>query len=675
MYYGSQFNMIVPEMRQLRKQVDMLGGGIRNPVSLHVFAGENNLLETWNIRLTPHDQKNAMRHPTYSMSKTLLELSIFLRSLQSLVGVLPATIRSNRHQGESYNITLSKPGKKSFRDDAVVVKYQFKSLHSILGVFEVEVLYRKNVMNEQNPIHAIDEVSNVSISNNIDGDKNQNKLANTVVNNNYIPGPTTLTRVKSDPRQIPTNISRNSPNSSLSNNNRDILGNMRDIQDFDKNNNSPIYPSSYAEGTSRQRRFGSFGDGVTAAFSVGTPPLHPSSLGSNYGNRSNSTMMTMSNNTRSSYNNNSGNNGLSNSSNLTQLSPCSVTPPAFAPGSFKSSMSSSPFNISPNITGSSPPFSGIYMANRNNSKRTGSRDIGVDSITPIGVKNIKPTPSPPTYSYFTSPYASFVSGNDNTKNLKDDGSLSTSNDANDDSSASGSTTNNGTMSLHSPWGNSLGIVAKRAGKECQYGGIDTTWIRDEHDVIRDIVKLEDIATSSIFFKIDDKKNKKSKKNKKKSAGEKAKDEDHITTDNDKNVDAKNKDDTSGDGEKDGGIHSNNGSETNVATENEVVEDDNNDNAGENKPEKEETTQQPGIIEDKDAAFGWYDDCDAATLFSTIDDKYTPTSLDVLNAILKNPRKILNKNSKPIKLVIESATAIVEEAKGRLQQQQNETTIT
>jgi hypothetical protein len=656
-------------MRQLRKQVDMLGGGIRHPVSLHVFAGENNLLETWNIRLTPHDQKHAMRNPTYSMSKTLLELSIFLRSLQSLVGILPATIRSNRRQGESYNITLSKPGKKSFREDAMVVKYQFKSLHSILGVFEVEVLYRKNVMNEENPIHAMDEVSNLSLSNNMDGGGNRNDLTKAVVNNNYIPGPTTLTRVKSDPRQIPTNISRSSPNSSLSNNNRDILGNMRDIRDFDKNN-SPVYPSSYAEGTGRQRRFGSFGDGVTAAFSVGTPPLHPSSLGSNYGNRSNITLMAMSNNARGSYNNNSGNNSLSNSSNLTQFSPCSVTPPAFAPGSFKSSMPSSPFNIPPNITGSSPPFAGIYMANRNNSKRGGSRDNGVDSITPIGIKNIKPTPSPPTYSYFTSPYASFMTSDHNAKNAKDGGNVSANNNANSGSTESGSTTNIGDMSLHSPWGNSLGVVAKRAGKECQYAGIDTTWIRDEDDAIRAIVELEDIATSSLFFKVD-KKKKKKKKKKKNSAGEKAEDDPRstVTTEDDRN----NNGDTNDDEEKDGDMHSSNGSNTSATNENEVVDNNNNDNASENKVKKEEVPQQSDIDEDEDAAFGWYDECDAATLFSTIDDKYTPTSLDVLNTILKNPGKILNKNLKPIKLVMENATAIVEEAKGRLQHQQKETT--
>ena len=139
-------------MKQLRKQVDMLGGGLRSPIALHVFAGENNLPETWNVRLTQHTETPSSKNPTYSMSKTLLELSIFLRSLQSLVGVLPASIRSNRNHGESYNIILSKAGKKTFKQDAEIMKYQFKSLNSILGAFEVEVVYRKNAVEYQQQI-------------------------------------------------------------------------------------------------------------------------------------------------------------------------------------------------------------------------------------------------------------------------------------------------------------------------------------------------------------------------------------------------------------------------------------------------------------------------------------------------------------------------------------------
>ena len=69
-------------MRQLRKQVDVLGGGIRQPVSLHVFAGEDNLLETWNVRLTQHDQATAMKNPTYNMSKTLLEKKVAIKKKQ-----------------------------------------------------------------------------------------------------------------------------------------------------------------------------------------------------------------------------------------------------------------------------------------------------------------------------------------------------------------------------------------------------------------------------------------------------------------------------------------------------------------------------------------------------------------------------------------------------------------
>jgi hypothetical protein len=239
-------------MKQLRKQVDMLGGGLRSPIALHVFAGENNLLETWNVRLTQHTETPSSKNPTYSMSKTLLELSIFLRSLQSLVGVLPASIRSNRNHGESYNIILSKAGKKTFKQDAEIMKYQFKSLNSILGAFEVEVVYRKNAVEYQQQIMQSTHGSSPSLKSGPMENKADNATKHTTV-----PGPVRLTRVSSNPREIPQN-NRSTPGS---------MGvadpAMNYQQAFVRSNEinqSPVYSSSYAEGTTRQRRFGSFGE-------------------------------------------------------------------------------------------------------------------------------------------------------------------------------------------------------------------------------------------------------------------------------------------------------------------------------------------------------------------------------------------------------------------------------
>ena len=251
MFLLAKFNLVVPEMKQLRKQVDMLGGGLRSPIALHVFAGENNLLETWNVRLTQHTETTSSKNPTYSMSKTLLELSIFLRSLQSLVGVLPASIRSNRNHGESYNIILSKAGKKTFKQDAEIMKYQFKSLNSILGAFEVEVVYRKNAMEyQQQIIQSTDESSQSLKSGSI---KNKVQCSKDTT----VPGPVRLTRVSSNPREIPQNNRNTSGSMGVAdpamNYQQAFVGN-------NEINQSPVYPSSYAEGTTRQRRFGSFGE-------------------------------------------------------------------------------------------------------------------------------------------------------------------------------------------------------------------------------------------------------------------------------------------------------------------------------------------------------------------------------------------------------------------------------
>ena len=250
MLYRAQFNLVVPEMKQLRKQVDMLGGGLRSPIALHVFAGENNLLETWNVRMTQHSETPTSKNPTYSMSKTLLELSIFLRSVQSLVGVLPASIRSNRNRGESYNIILSKAGKRTFKQGAEVTKYKFKSLNCILGAFEVEVVYRKNIMEYQQQIIESTEGSPSPLKSGLRKNKIQTKGAT-------VPGPVRLTRVSSNPREIPQ--SNRSTSGSM-----DGMDPAMNYQQAFRGNNeinqSPVYSSSYAEGSARQRRFGSFGD-------------------------------------------------------------------------------------------------------------------------------------------------------------------------------------------------------------------------------------------------------------------------------------------------------------------------------------------------------------------------------------------------------------------------------
>ena len=233
----------------------------------------------------------------------------------------------------------------------------------------------------------------------------------------------------------------------------------------------------------------------SGAFSVGTPPLHPSSLGTSHGHRG-AAMMNVRGGMTSQSNNNTL--GFSN----TQFSPGSATPPAFAPGSFKS-QASSPFmsNLSSNITGSSPPFQAMLQ----NSKG-GENEYNGQGGTPIGIKTIKPTPSPPMNSYFTSPYASFLSGNYGStsqpaKDVKDDKTDSLSHKNSDQSSA----LNMAEATLHSPWGMSLGIVAKRAGKECRYGAIDTTWVSEDRYSWRQVPRDDFESDSGLFYKIKKKK--------------------------------------------------------------------------------------------------------------------------------------------------------------------------
>ena len=355
-----------------------------------------------------------------------------------------------------------------------------------------------------------------------------------------------------------------------------------------------------------------------------------------------------------------GNNRSRSNSNITQFSPGSATPPAFASGSFKSGVSQSPFNNT-TITGSSPPFSGMYMANRINKKG------GATSVTPVGIKTIKPTPSPPTYSYFTSPYASFMSGNNSTNNMTSSNNLkvgtssgsstntshnnNNSNNNNNDNSQSDNRNQNsnnpniGEMSLHSPWGTTLGVVAKRAGKECQYGAIDTTWIAGSS--VFDLIS-EDLenTSSSTFVKVDEN----GKRVKKKKDKEKKKDANNINSSSSSDS-----------------IDNQNKSNSNVDITNSNIRSDtmnNNDDDDDNDNNKEAEVEEEVDIDV--AAFAWYDNGDDV-FFADDENKVIPTSLDTLNLILKDPRDISITDMKPIKQVIENATGIVENAKRRLQE--------
>ena len=294
---------------------------------------------------------------------------------------------------------------------------------------------------------------------------------------------------------------------------------------------------------------------------------------------------------------NNNNLGFSN----TQFSPGSATPPAFAPGSYKS-QTSSPFmsNLSSNITGSSPPFQAMLQ----HSKSGENEHHGQDG-TPIGIKTIKPTPSPPMNSYFTSPYASFMSDNYGStskpaKYIKEDETNSSSHNTDQSSSL-----NMSEAALHSPWGISLGIVAKRAGKECRYGAIDTTWISKDRYSWRQVPKDDFEADSGMFYKI---KKKKYEKENDTSCSDAAKSESEPS---------------------------------NVS-----------------KPKK----TGDGVLskDEDDLSYGWYDD---PLVF--FDDGEAGSSLDTLNAVLTKPRDLSVDTQSEIREVIKAATIQVEKAKNRL----------
>ena len=130
------------------------------------------------------------------------------------------------------------------------MKYQFKSLNSILGAFEVEVVYRKNAMEyQQQIIQSTDESSQSLKSGSI-----KNKVETTRIQ--QYQGPCDLLEFR--PIQ---EIPQNNRNTSGSMGGPDPAMNYQQV--FVGNNEinqSPVYPSSYAEGTTRQRRFGSFGE-------------------------------------------------------------------------------------------------------------------------------------------------------------------------------------------------------------------------------------------------------------------------------------------------------------------------------------------------------------------------------------------------------------------------------
>ena len=76
------------------------------------------------------------------------------------------------------------------------MKYQFKSLNSILGAFEVEVVYRKNAVEEyQQQIMQSTHGSSPSLKSGLMENKADDATKHTTV-----PGPVRLTRVSSNPR-------------------------------------------------------------------------------------------------------------------------------------------------------------------------------------------------------------------------------------------------------------------------------------------------------------------------------------------------------------------------------------------------------------------------------------------------------------------------------------------
>mgnify|MGYP006134592161 CR=1 FL=1 len=445
---AKMFNLLLPQLLRLRKQIDQTGAGLRQPICLNVVAGDNVLLETWTVRLKPHDLAQPSASPTSGMSKALLELSVFLRSLQSYVHVLPAAARSLRNRNETYTITLSVPGKQRYANDARTTAYPFKGISSPLGIFEFSVTYREKVETFANNRAAY--LLNEALAE-AGGDSSDSPG----IIKDYIPGPSPLTRVSSNPRQIPT--SKRAPSTSSGGGGG----------------------SSYND-QGRDRAF-SYGTGLghlsSSNFSVGTPPLHPSSMGS-HGRWPQSYPTPPSTAAGHHHLQQQQQHGYMPYRNspmghfIGSTSPSPGTPP-FLAGSLKSS-SASPFykNLPMGITGSSPPFHGMVTLTSTTpsggtSHRSGAHgSSGGHSGGSLGYRMPKPTPSPPGPTYFLSSSlaaSSLAHGNASRASLTHSGL------------ATGASSGSGEI-VHSPWGSTLGVVAQRAGKECRYGKIDTTWI-------------------------------------------------------------------------------------------------------------------------------------------------------------------------------------------------------
>ena len=150
-----------------------------------------------------------------------------------------------------------------------------------------------------------------------------------------------------------------------------------------------------------------------------------------------------------------------------------------------------------------------------------------------------------------------------------------------------------------------GIVAKRAGKECRYGAIDTTWISKDRYSWRQVPK-DDFEADSDTHKI---KKKKYEKENDTSCSDAAKSESEPS---------------------------------NVS-----------------KPKK--TGDGVSLSKDEDdLSYGWFENP-----LEFFDDGKAGSSLDALNAVLSKPRKLSVDTQTEIREVIETATMQVEKAKNRL----------
>ena len=282
---AKMFNLLLPQLLRLRKQIDQIGAGLKQPICLNVVAGDNVLLETWTVHLKPHElqggntkerktgKKSSVSSTTTQggMSKALLELSVFLRSLQSYVHVLPAASRSLRNRNETYTITLSVPGKQKFEEGSSTITYPFNNISSILGIFEFKVTYRE-LREEQFTNNRI-RVGSMGNNNTTDVDGTLTSAQTDGIIKDYIPGPSPLTRVSSNPRKIPTSKynGTHAPSSNVSVDNRNS-----ESSSYGHNEQGRDRAFSYGTATA-------LGNLATSNFSVGTPPLHPSSLGSGQG--------------------------------------------------------------------------------------------------------------------------------------------------------------------------------------------------------------------------------------------------------------------------------------------------------------------------------------------------------------------------------------------------------